>query len=155
MVWSANCGWISLSNAFAYVQTDTMSPGALAPDGLPIAWLLTYFGTTNVDANADPTTMACPSCRNTLAGTNPNDANSVFRHHRGSFASRRNQRQPHVEQRADAVIITLQKTPGLNSPVWMDSGLGLVSPSAGATHHRGFPDTTAPLRFYHVRRFCR
>ena len=30
-------------------------PGALAPDGLPIAWLLTYFGTTNVNANADPT----------------------------------------------------------------------------------------------------
>ncbi len=52
---SANCGWISLSNAFAYVQTDTLYPGPLAPDGLPIPWLLTYFGTTNVNANADPT----------------------------------------------------------------------------------------------------
>src|SRR5208337_4934434 len=44
-VWSANCGWISLSNAVVYVQTDTIAPGALAPDGLPIAWLLQNFGT--------------------------------------------------------------------------------------------------------------
>src|SRR5208283_5147146 len=42
-VWSANCGWISLSNAVAYVQTDYLYPGPLAPDGLPIPWLLTYF----------------------------------------------------------------------------------------------------------------
>lgn len=54
-VWSANCGWISLGNTVASVQTDTIQQGALAPDGLPIAWLLQNFGTTNVDANADPT----------------------------------------------------------------------------------------------------
>jgi hypothetical protein len=52
--WSANCGWISLSNATAYVQTDSIQPGSLAPDGLPIAWLLQNFGTTNVNAKADP-----------------------------------------------------------------------------------------------------
>ena len=46
-VWSANCGWISLSNAVAYVQTDTIQQGALAADGLPIAWLLSNFGTTS------------------------------------------------------------------------------------------------------------
>ena len=27
-IWSANCGWISLSNAVAYVQTDYISSGA-------------------------------------------------------------------------------------------------------------------------------
>src|SRR6266446_9065722 len=51
--YSANCGWISLSNAFAFVQTDTIAPGALGTNGLPIAWLLTYFCTTNVNPNAD------------------------------------------------------------------------------------------------------
>src|SRR5207302_2872914 len=52
--YSANCGWISLSNSVAHVQTDAIQQGALAPDGLPIAWLRQNFGTTNVDANADP-----------------------------------------------------------------------------------------------------
>src|SRR5580658_3975665 len=37
-IWSANCGWISLSNSVAYVQTDSIRQGALAPNGLPIAW---------------------------------------------------------------------------------------------------------------------
>jgi Bacterial TSP3 repeat len=77
--WSANCGWISLSNAFAYVQTDTISQGTLAPDGLPIAWLLQNFGTTNVDANADPDGDGMSNAQEYLAGTNPNDANSALR----------------------------------------------------------------------------
>src|ERR1035438_3427902 len=71
-VWSANCGWISLSNAVAYVQTDTIQQGASAPDGLPIAWLLANFGTTNVNANADPTGKGMTITQDYLAGTDPN-----------------------------------------------------------------------------------
>ena len=52
-IYSANCGWISLSNATTLVRTDTIQKGALAPDGLPIAWLLQNFGITNVNADAD------------------------------------------------------------------------------------------------------
>jgi hypothetical protein len=36
-IWSANCGWISLSNAVAYVQTDTLAPSQIDTNGLPIA----------------------------------------------------------------------------------------------------------------------
>ena len=86
-VWSANCGWISLANAFGYVQTDTISPGALAPDGLPIAWLLTYFDTTNVDANADPTGKGMTIGQDYLAGTDPNNANSILQITAESFSS--------------------------------------------------------------------
>jgi hypothetical protein len=44
----------------------------------------------------------------------------------------------------------IQKTPGLSSPVWTDSGLGLISPSIGSTTTSGFTDPNAPVRFYRV-----
>ena len=77
-VWSANCGWISLSNALACVQTDTIQPGALAPNGLPIAWLLANFGTTNVDANADPDHDGMSNGQEYLAGTDPNNGSDYL-----------------------------------------------------------------------------
>jgi len=77
--WSANCGWISLSNALAYVQTDTIQKGALAPDGLPVAWLLQNFGTTNVMANADPDNDGQSNLQEYLAGTAPNNTSSCLR----------------------------------------------------------------------------
>ena len=78
-VWSANCGWISLSNAVAYVQTDRIQKGALAPDGLPIAWLLQNFSTTNVNANADPDLDSQSNLQEYLAGTDPNNAASALK----------------------------------------------------------------------------
>jgi hypothetical protein len=149
-VWSANCGWISLSNAVAYVQTDTISPGALAPDGLPIAWLLTYFGTTNVNANADPTGKGMTIEQDYLAGTDPTNADSVLRITAESFSSG----GTNAELTWDSVptrYYYILKTPSLSSPDWVDSGLGLVSPSAGSTTTSGFTDTNAPVRFYRVQ----
>jgi len=148
-VWSANCGWISLSNAVAYVQTDTISPGALAPDGLPIAWLLLNFGTTNENANADPTGKGMTIGQDYLAGTDPNNANSILRITAESFSSGGTS----ASLTWNSVMTRyyyIQKTPSLSSPVWTDSGLGLVSPSIGSTTTAGFGDTNAPLRFYRV-----
>ena len=78
-IWSANCGWISLSNAVAYAQTDTIQRGPLAPNGLPVAWLLANFGTTNVNANADPDNDGQSNAREYQAGTNPNNDADVLR----------------------------------------------------------------------------
>ena len=77
-LWSANCGWIALSNAVAYVKTETIAAGALAPNGLPIAWLLSNFGTTNVDANAAPDHDGMSNLQEYLAGTNPNDGSDYL-----------------------------------------------------------------------------
>jgi len=148
-VWSANCGWISLSNAVAYVQTDTISPGALASDGLPIAWLLTYFGTTNVNANADPTGKGMTIGQDYLAGTDPTNANSLLRITTESFSSGGTSAMLTWDS-VPTRYYYIQKTPGLTLPVWVDSGLGLISPSAGSTTTAGFPDTSAPTRFYRV-----
>jgi hypothetical protein len=94
-VWSANCGWISLSNATAYVQTDTIQQGALAPDGLPIAWLLLNFGTTNINANADPTGKGMTIGQDYLAGTDPNNVHSLFSITAESFSTGEPMRRSH------------------------------------------------------------
>jgi hypothetical protein len=153
-VWSANCGWISLSNVVAYVQTDSIQQGALAPNGLPIAWLLTYFGTTNISANADPTGKGMTIAQDYWAGTNPTNAASVLRITAenfdflpaggGTFASL-------MWNSVPTRFYYVQKTPNLATPIWTDSGLGLVSPSAGSATLAGFSDTTTPARFYRVQ----
>jgi hypothetical protein len=153
-VWSANCGWISLSNAVAYVQTDTISPGALAPDGLPIAWLLMNFGTTNVNANADPTGKGMTIGQDYLAGTDPNNPNSILRITAESFSfSSGGPGETSATLTWNSVLTRyyyIQTTPSLSSPVWTDSGLGLITP-AGASTVRSFIDANAPMQFYRVQ----
>jgi hypothetical protein len=147
--WSANCGWISLSNAVAHVQTDSIQEGALASDGLPIAWLLSNFGTTNVNANSDPTGKGMTVGQDYAAGTDPNNVNSVLRITAETFSSGGTS----ATLTWDSVptrYYYVMKTPGLDSPAWADSGLGLISPSAGSTTSAGFPDSSAPMRFYRV-----
>ncbi len=71
-VWSANCGWISLSNAVAHVQTDTIQPSDSNGDGIPDAWELVYFGTINININADPNGSGKTVLQDYLDGLNPN-----------------------------------------------------------------------------------
>jgi len=147
--YSANCGWISLSNAVAFVQTDSIRPGALAPDGLPIAWLLQNFGTTNVNANADPDGDGQSNLQEYLAGTDPNNAASVLKI---NFFTR-NVVSPNytvlswnsVASRCYAV----QAVPKLTGGGWTDSVnlpiLGLASV--------GFTDLDPTNQFYRIRAY--
>jgi len=149
-VWSANCGWISLSNAFAHVQTDSLWPGPLAPNGLPIPWLLSYFGTTNVNANTDPTGKGITVGQDYIAGTDPNDTNSVLRITAASFASG----GTNVSLTWNSMptrLYYIRKNAALGPTTWLDSGLGLISPSLGSSTTDGFMDTSAPNRFYRVQ----
>ena len=111
---------------------------------------MTNFGTTNENADADPTGKGMTITQDYLAGTNPNNSNSVLKITAESFA-------------ADGTSATLtwdsvptryyylQKTSSLSSPSWVDSGVGLVSPSGTTTTTAGFADTSEPMRFYRVQ----
>ncbi len=71
-VWSANVGWISLSNAVAYVQSDSIQPGVDSNgDGIPDAWELEYFGTININTNADSNDDGMSILQDYLNGTDP------------------------------------------------------------------------------------
>lgn len=77
--YSANCGWISLSNTTAFVQTDTIAAGAdLNGDGIPDAWEIQNFGTTNINVNADADGDGASNLQEYYAGTNPNNINDYL-----------------------------------------------------------------------------
>ena len=149
-VWSANCGWISLSNAVASVQTDFLFPGPLAPNGLPIPWLLTYFDTTNIAASADPTGKGMTITQDYLAGTNPTNASSVFRITAENFAPG----GTNVSLTWNSVSTRnyyIQENSDLNTTNWPDSGLGIIAPAVGVATTAAFTESNAPSRFYRVQ----
>jgi hypothetical protein len=150
-IYSANCGWISLSNTFAYVQTDSIQSGADTDgDGITDGWELTYTNTlTAFNAVSDADGDGASDKDEYLADTNPNDPNSklvitVFSTPSGGTL-------PSVTWNS---VLTrqyrIQKTLDLSLPLWLDSGLGLISPDGPSTT-RNFGDTNAPMRFYKVQ----
>jgi len=149
-VYSANCGWIGLSSLVAYVQTDTIDPGLMDTNGLPIPWELSYFGHTGVDPNADPDGDGMSNLQEYLAGTDPNDPNSDLEITAFNAASGGTV----VDVTWESVLTRnyyIQKRLSLDAnSAWLDSGLGLISPD-GATTTRAIADTNAPMRFYRVR----
>lgn len=148
--WSANCGWISLSNAEAFVQTDYLYPGPLAPNGLPIPWLLNNFGTTNVNVNSDPTGKGNTIAGDYAAGTDPNNANSILKITAESFTSRGYVDSLTWNSEPTRQYYILLNT-NLTTATWVGSPLGLILPSAGSTTAAGFSQmTNAPAQFFHV-----
>jgi len=147
-VWSANCGWISLSNDIAFVQADFIQKGALALDGLPVAWLLQNFGTTNVNANADPDGDGMSNAQEYLAGTDPNNATSNLR----ITYFNRNPATAYNSMTWDTVgtrFYAIQTNSALASGVWVDCG----SFSYPQANNASWTDTTPTNIFYRIRAF--
>ena len=147
--YSANCGWISLSNAFAFVQTSIISPGAVGTNGLPVAWMLTYFGTTNVNVSADPDGDGMSNQQEYLADTNPTDANDKLAI--TTYTTSLDGTLATVTWKSKPTrCYYIQKNLDLTASPWLDSGLGLLAPD-GAFTTRTFGDTNAPMRLYRIQ----
>ncbi|HSU56097.1 MAG TPA: thrombospondin type 3 repeat-containing protein [Candidatus Dormibacteraeota bacterium] len=148
-VYAANVGWISLSNASAIVQTDSITGGTDSnADGLPDAWERLYFGTISVNPNADPDGDGMSNRQEYLAGTNP--TNGLHRLQINAFSGA--QGGTNVSATWSSVtnrFYFVEKTTNLLAPVWVDSGLGVIVPTATTTT-RAFTDTSLPARFYRV-----
>jgi hypothetical protein len=148
--YAANCGWISLSNEFAFVQTDIVAEGADSDgDGLADAWERNHFGGLVASSYADADGDWVNNLQEYLAGTNPNDgadklAITTYAVAPGGAGATVGWQSVPTRR------YTIEKTLDLISPRWMDSGLGLIVPD-GATTTRTFADPNAPMRFYRVR----
>ena len=147
--YSANCGWISLSNSVAFVQTDTIQRAPLARNGLPFPWLLTNFGTTAVDASADPDADGQSNAQEYLAGTDPNadtDVLSITSFKRNLIAPDYNQ---FTWSSKPTRFYAVQYASTLEaSSTWTDYGY-FSFPGVSAT---GFFDAN-PQRFYRIRAY--
>jgi hypothetical protein len=150
-IYSVNCGWISLSNVFAFAQTDTITAGADTDgDGIADAWELTRTNTlTAFTATSDTDGDGVSDKNEYFADTNPKDATDrlvitdYLTTPGGTLATL-------TWKSAPTRFYYLQKNFDLTTPLWLDSGLGLIAPD-GASTTRAFGDTNAPMRYYRVR----
>ena len=150
-VWSANCGWIGLSNAFAYVQTDTISPGLLDTNGLPIAWELTYFGQTNIDANADPDHDGASNMQEYLAGTNPLDTADNLRVTSFGFLPGGGTAAITWSSVPTRLYRVLSTEAIDASASWADAGPGLLAPDPSGLTTSTLTNSTAQPQFYRIQ----
>ncbi len=152
-VWSANAGWIGLSNAQACVRTTTLDPGPDRDgDGLPDAWEYARTGGTNIlsggghDADHD----GASDLAECLADTDPLDPDDrlevVAIAVSGTTNTVRWTARPTRSYRLEA-------TNRLPSAVgeWPDAGPGVIAPPVSSPAMATVSGVTETTRFYRVR----
>src|SRR5437867_925777 len=142
-------GTRSLSNTFAFVQTDSIAPGTDSDgNGLPDAWELLHFGHIGVSPSGDADGDGVSNLQEYLADTDPMNPSSVLRITQYAVTG---------QGASDTIVWTsqptrqyyIQKTANLNPTIsWTDAGLGLIIPNAGPTTKRVFSDSPSPQRFF-------
>lgn len=148
--YGANVGWISLSNLFAFVQTDTIDPGPDSDlDGILDPWELDERGNlTDLSAGSDFDGDGVNDDGEYASDTDPNDANENLRI-----------TVQNLNSGGTTSVVTWTTEPSrkyfvetLESPTdgWADSGLGQQDPD-GATTTRNIPHTSGTNRFFRAR----
>ena len=145
-VYSANCGWISLSN----LQTASVSPAPLDANGLPIAWELEFFGTTNINPNADADGDGMSNLQEYRAGTNPNDASDRLRITAIS-ANAPGNTATLTWTSHNTRLYQVQERTNMTAGSWVTNlTVGVVVPDPGTTTTRPAPDSSVSNRFYRI-----
>jgi Bacterial TSP3 repeat len=149
--YSANCGWMSFNSVIADMKITSLSPGPLDGNGLPIAWEKDYFGTTNINANADPDGDGMSNLQEYLAGTNPTDPNSRLRITAvgaNTIGSSATLTWTSVPSR----LYCVEERTNLTTGAWATNlTLGVVSPDVGSTTTRGLIESAVTNRFFRVQ----
>jgi hypothetical protein len=154
--YSANCGWISLSSTVAVLQTDSLWPGPLdaSGSGLPIPWEMEYFGTTNINPNADPTGNGFTVLQDYVAGTDPLVA-SDYLHIIAISATNTGNTATLTWTSHPSRLYYVEERTNMVTGAWAtNTTLGIVvpSPSPATTTTIGAPDASgATSRFYRVQ----
>jgi hypothetical protein len=152
-IYAANIGWISLSNSVAFVQTDHLacpdSDGDGIADGYERRWapdLDTINGTTDQDRDG------VSDRDESVADTSPTDPEDFLRITRiSSSAAVLGWDLTWTSQPTRWYQLQLRDDLDPGS-LWLNSGLGLIPASSGATTTRLVPDPdpAPPHRFFRV-----
>jgi hypothetical protein len=123
----------------------------LDTNGLPIAWDLTYFGQTNVDANADPDHDGASNMQEYLAGTNPLDGTDNLRV--TSFGFLPGGGTAAITWRSVPTrLYRVLSTEAIDDPAsWADAGPGLLAPDPSGLTTSTLTNTTAQQQFYRIQ----
>jgi len=147
-------GWISLSNAVAYVQTDSLARGPDTDgDGLADPWELQFAPTlATMNGSSDSDGDGAPDLDEYGADTNPMDANDRLRITR--FDKQAGQADLSWRSRPTR-FYQIQTRPALAPGIpWMNSGLGLQAPDTGNTTRRIVPLTAATEGYIRIEAIC-
>jgi hypothetical protein len=120
-------------------------------DGLPDDWERSYAGNlTTLNGAGDNDADGVPNSQEYLADTDPLSSSSNLRI--TSFAANAGGTANTVTftSRPTRLYEVQERTTLNTAPLWPDSGLGLISPDAGATTTRAFSDAASPRRFFRV-----
>lgn len=148
--WGANVGWIGLSNAFAFVRTDSLDPGRDSDgDGIPDAWELANSGSLTNLGTGDRDTDGAPDRAEYLADTDPLSFTSRL----DIVSLRRAAATNAVEWRVEPTrLYRLEQSSSVsNNAAWADTGLGLLSPGPGPTLTGLVVDAAANSLYYRAR----
>jgi len=151
-VWSANTGWISLSNAYAYVRTETLAEGPDSDrDGIPDPWEYKCAGDLTSLGTGDSDSDGVPDLAEYGADTDPRNSSEYLAVTAyGVDAGNTNAVTWKTTRRSR--FYRLECTDLLSeTPVWRDSGLGVMSPDSGDTMTREVISAGASKRFYRVK----
>ncbi len=130
--WGANVGWIGLSNAYAYVKTDWLDWGPDTDnDGIPDPFEYKKTGNlTNLTHGGDFDGDDYSDRDEFLADTDPMDANSLLEITKVARDSQSNAVTWTVSPTRTYVLEQVDDL--TNGAVWVDSGLGVMSPGSGS-----------------------